>query len=280
VRYHGTHQPIIEKGLFLRAQEVIEANRRKARKKHVVRWAYQGLVRCGDCTGIMSADRKKRRFVYYHCSGGVRRCESRAYVREEILDGAFEAVLARLRLPEDVAQAFRNSLETSSEERDATKAAQLHDLRTQLALLTKRLDLLYRDRLDRVITAEAYKTYKSEIERQCDAIEAEMLAVSEMNGGALRRGTEILELTGSLADRFKNAEPQEKQLCLVATLSNSVWKDGKLEAAFRQPLDAIAVAATLAQKKNGKSLSKSAVDPVWYSQRDSNPCFHRERVAT
>ena len=118
--------------------------------------------------------------------------------------------LAGLRLPQEVAQAFRNSLETTSEERDATKAGQLHELRTQLYLLTKRLDLLYRDRLGRVITAEACKTYKSEIERQCDAIEAEMLAANEVKGGTLCGGTDILELTGSLADRFRECRSAGK----------------------------------------------------------------------
>ena len=78
----------------------------------------------------------------------------------------------------------------------------------------------------------------------------------------------------------ENADPQEKQERLVATLPDSVWKDGKLEVISRQPLDAIAVAATLARKKNGILPKKNAVHPVWYSQRDSNPCFHRERVAT
>lgn len=271
VRHHGTHEPIIDKGLFLKAQGVSETNRRKARKKHVVRWAYQGLVRCGDCSGIMSADKKKKRFVYYHCSGRVRKCDSRSYVREELLDAAFEDVLAGLRLPDDLAQAFRGSLETTSEERDESKAIRLHELRTEHNLLTKRLDLLYRDRLDRVITAEVYKSYKADIERQCDAIETEMLVASEMNGGALRGGIEILELLTSLSNRFKTAEPQERQLCLVAVLSNSCWKDGRLVVEYRQPLDSIASARLLHQKKNGVSLSKNAVHPFEYTQERDSP---------
>ncbi len=280
VRYHGTHEPIITKEMFLRAQEVSDTNRRKTRKKHTARWAFQGLVRCAECGGIMSADKKKKRYVYYHCSGRVKPCRSRAYVREELLNEAFEEILGAVQLPEELVVRFKNSLESTSQERDEIKATRLHELQTELALLTKRLDLLYRDRLDRVITTEAYKTYKAEIERQCDGIESEILIASEMNGEALRGGIAILELLGTLAQWFQTAEASEKRLCLVATLSNSEWKDGHLQVMYRQPLDAIALAVIEAKKKIGKSLSKSADYPVWCAQRDSNPCFQRERLTT
>jgi hypothetical protein len=87
-------------------------------------------------------------------------------------------------------------------------------------------------------------------------------------------------LLPTLAARFENADPQEKRLYLVAVLSNSRWKDGQLVVEYRCPFESITSASLLHQKKNGILPKKNAVHPVWYSQRDSNPCFHRERVAT
>ena len=101
-----------------------------------------------------------------------------------------------------------------------------------------------------------------------------------MNGEALRGGIRILQLLPILVGRYETLDLKEKQLCLVAMLSNSCWKDGGLVVEYRQPLDSIASAVILHQKMNGISRSKNAVHLVWYSQRDSNPCFHRERVAT
>ena len=147
-------------------------------------------------------------------------------------------------------------------------------------MLTKRLDCLYRDRLDHVISANEYKEYKAEIEKECDSVEAEILVAEEMNGEALRGAIQILQLLPTLVARFENADPPEKRVCLVAVLSNSEWKDGGLVVEYRQPLDSIASAALLHYKKIGDSRLRTADLPVWYSQRDSNPCFHRERVAT
>lgn len=268
VRYHGTHEPIIEKGLFLRAQEVSEANRRKVRRKHSARWAFQGLVTCAKCGGVMTPDRKKKHFVYYHCSRKPASCSDRPYVREERLDAIFSQTLGALRLPDDLLAQFLRSLEVNSEERDQAKALRLSDLRAQHSMLTKRLDCLYRDRLDHTISANAYKGYKAEIEKECDSVEAEILVGEEMNGEALRGGIRILQLLPTLVDRFENADPQEKRLCLSAVLSNSQWREGVLVVTYRQPLDSIASASLLHQKKIGKSLSKSADNPVWYSQRE------------
>ena len=280
VRYRGNHTPIIPKSLFLKAQEVRERNRRKPQRRHSSRWAFQGLVTCAQCGGVMTPDKKKEHFVYYHCSRKPASCTDRPYVREETLDAAFRQTLEALRLPDNLHAEFLKSLGVNSEERDQVKAVRLSELRKQFSMLTKRLDCLYRDRLDHTISANAYKGYKAEIEKECDSVEAEILVAEEMNGEALRGGIRILQLLPTLVDRFENADPQEKRLCLSAVLSNSCWQDGKLEVTYRKPLDFIASAVHLSKKKNGVSRSKNAVHPFEYTQRDSNPCFHRERVTT
>ncbi|MCZ7556993.1 MAG: zinc ribbon domain-containing protein [Bacteroidia bacterium] len=229
------------------------------------------MLRCGECGGIMSADRKKKRYTYYHCSGRIKPCKSRAYVRAELLDSVFEEVLSALCLPIEIERSFRESLETTSTDRDEIKAQRLHELRTQLALLTRRLDLLYKDRLDHIISTDAYKTYKGQVEKEYDSVEGEILLVTEMNGSALRGGIEILELLKTLQTRFKEANPAERQLCLSATLSNSVWRDGHLEVTYREPLGAIAFAGIEAQKKTGDSLTEPPVYPVWYTKTEDSP---------
>ena len=271
VRYRGMHEPIIEKSLFMKAQSVRDQNRRKPQRRHTYRWAFQGFVTCAKCGAVMTPDRKKGHFVYYHCSRKPGSCTDRPYVREEILDSAFKDKLAALRLSDGLLAEFMQSLESNSEERDQAKAVRLSELRTQLSLLTKRQDCLYRDRLSHVFSGNAYKNYKDEIEKECEDVEAEILVAEEMNGGALRGGIQILQLLPTLTERFTKAETQEKRLCLSAVLSNSQWKDGELVVEYRQPLDAIALAAVKAQKKIGNSLTKTADHLVWYSHEEDSP---------
>jgi len=69
----------------------------------------------------MTAEIKKGRYIYYHCSKFKARCPE-PYVREEVLDLMFAAQLRKLRLDDDVfrmiGQAIRESRANEIRERD------------------------------------------------------------------------------------------------------------------------------------------------------------------
>jgi Recombinase zinc beta ribbon domain len=106
-RYEGNHQPLISKILFETVQEVFESANRPKYTKH--RHAFAGLVACGRCGCAMTADVKKGRYVYYHCTGGRGRCGN-TYVREEELSRLFEDVVRRVQIPGDVADWIAEAL--------------------------------------------------------------------------------------------------------------------------------------------------------------------------
>ncbi|MCK5680182.1 recombinase family protein, partial [bacterium] len=72
--YRGTHEPLISKELFDRVQEVMtEKGRRRTRhQKHD--WAFRGLLTCGHCGCALTAEIKKGKYVYYHCTGNKGKC--------------------------------------------------------------------------------------------------------------------------------------------------------------------------------------------------------------
>src|SRR5262249_18557101 len=91
-RYQGVHHPLISQELFIRVQEVLtdKGNRRTRQQKH--HWAFQGLVSCGHCGCAFTAEVKKGRYVYYHCTGHKGKCPEK-YVREEAMAAQFGVAL-------------------------------------------------------------------------------------------------------------------------------------------------------------------------------------------
>ena len=92
---------------------------------------------------------KKRRYVYYRCTGNRGRCEERDHcVREEVLAERFGAVLQEMaiepRILEWVAQALRSGHEDEKRFRDEAVARLERDQRT----LQDRLDSAYVDKVD------------------------------------------------------------------------------------------------------------------------------------
>jgi len=65
-------------------------------------------------------------------------------------------------------------------------------------------------------------------------------------------GVKLLELTHSTHKLFENQTATEKRKLLDFVLSNPRWKDGHLDADYRQPFDLIASAA-LAHRQTGSN---------------------------
>src|SRR5262249_3527072 len=67
-RYRGRYEPIITHELYQRVQEMLQRRLgRRRRQKHD--FAFSGLLTCGHCGCSMVGERKKGRYVYYHCTG-------------------------------------------------------------------------------------------------------------------------------------------------------------------------------------------------------------------
>lgn len=95
--YRGSHQPLISTELFDRVQEILDG--RFTTKQKVVKheFAFPGLVSCGHCGCALVAEKKKGKYVYYHCTGNKGKCQE-PYAREEVLEKCFADLLKALSL--------------------------------------------------------------------------------------------------------------------------------------------------------------------------------------
>jgi site-specific DNA recombinase len=76
--YQGVHEPLISRRTFDEVQDVFKLANRPKYTKH--RYAFAGVISCGRCGCAMTAELKKQRYLYYHCTGFRGRCGN-TYVR-------------------------------------------------------------------------------------------------------------------------------------------------------------------------------------------------------
>jgi site-specific DNA recombinase len=92
--YRGTYPPVISRQLWDMVQHVLDDRHSRRPKVRKHRFTFTGLLRCSRCGCAVVGEMKKRRYVYYRCTGNRARCEERDhYVREEVLAENFGAVL-------------------------------------------------------------------------------------------------------------------------------------------------------------------------------------------
>src|SRR5262249_62287331 len=76
--YRGSHEPLITRDTFDQVQAVLHRKPRAHYPKQ--RHAFMGLLTCGRCGCVMTAEKKKQRYVYYRCTGARGACEN-TYIR-------------------------------------------------------------------------------------------------------------------------------------------------------------------------------------------------------
>src|SRR5262249_48280156 len=73
---------------------------------------FMGLVRCGRCGCVMTAEKKKGKYVYYRCTGARGACGN-AYIREEQLATLLGRVVAPIQITAEIADDIAAALQAS-----------------------------------------------------------------------------------------------------------------------------------------------------------------------
>jgi len=122
VTYPGRHDALIDRALFQRVQDVLDAhNTAGERDRNHKHWA-KGLVYCGQCQARMTLNLAKGTYFYWFCLGRAHRkgC-TQPYVAVEQVEALIEEALSGYRLePEELAAARADLLVHLEQERTSS----------------------------------------------------------------------------------------------------------------------------------------------------------------
>jgi site-specific DNA recombinase len=96
--FKGAYFPLIKESTFNKVQHILSGHA-QTQAKTKRQFTYMGLLYCADCGCAITAEMKKDKYVYYHCTNGKGSC-SKNYVREEMIDEQVKAVLQGMKLDE------------------------------------------------------------------------------------------------------------------------------------------------------------------------------------
>jgi DNA invertase Pin-like site-specific DNA recombinase len=140
-RYKGLHLPLVTKELWERVQMVLDSRGYSKLRKGKHEFAFSGLMNCWHCGCAMVGERKKGRYVYYHCTGFKGKCPE-AYVREEVIEEKFTEILGRLTFDNDVLAWVTKALRESHVDEQKEHEAAIERLRAEHDRLQRRLQAM------------------------------------------------------------------------------------------------------------------------------------------
>jgi len=234
--YPGKHRPLVTLEEFDRAQNTLGRRGRPRRQRH--RFAFAGMIRCGECGMSVTAEehvkRNGNRYVYYRCTkkkSGYR-C-AQPFVNANELNRQITAFLARLAVPRDTADNALRRFHADLEPHAQTIAAQHRAREQALKSLERERDTLLSLRLRDLVSDSEFVAKRSVLDRQILAITQTVEGSAEVN--PLELLVLVFQVSEIAALLFDKGDVDQKR-CLVEMVgSNLTLRDGRLNILAAKP---------------------------------------------
>ncbi len=169
----------------------------------------------------MVGETKKGRYVYYHCTGYRGKCRE-PYAREEVIERQFADLLRSLSLEPDVLAWVTKALRESQRDEKRFHEQALARLHAESALLDKRLEEMYLDKLDGRVSAAFYDRKSTEWGGEQERLQAAIEDHRQANRTYSDAGVRLLELASRAHELFLKQEAAGKRDLLKFVVSNHV----------------------------------------------------------
>ena len=158
--YEGKHEPIISKALFDQVQDKMN-NRCKPNKKKAKYFVFRGLIHCGECGCLITAEKQKGH-NYYRCTKRKGAC-SQPYLREEKLAEQMKKYFQTVSIPQDCAEWLIAELEKEKASHDTDEGAHIENLMQQMHEIDAKIDRLTDAYLEQVISLPEFQNQKNRL---------------------------------------------------------------------------------------------------------------------
>jgi DNA invertase Pin-like site-specific DNA recombinase len=236
--YKGKHPAIISKELFDEVQNTFSRyNKPEKIQKH--NFAFTGLLTCAKCGCAITAEIQKDKYVYYHCTHYKGKCGNK-FIREENLTEKLGELVKKIKIEPKIIGWLKEALLMSHKDEQEYHTSQIKSLQEQYNKLQHRLDKIYIDKLDEIVTTEFYQEKTNEWKDEQSKILVNIERHKDANTNYFEQGIKILELAQKAYFSYLEQNNTGKRNLLNILLSNCTLNDGNLYPTYRKPFDLLA----------------------------------------
>jgi site-specific DNA recombinase len=233
----GTHETFLSPVLFEQVQDVLRGYNRPKYRKH--QFAFAGLLTCAHDGLTVTAEVKKAKYIYYHCTGYKGKC-GLPYMKEEILGKQFGNVLKNIYVPDPVLRDVIASIRSADGNSAAERRQATLSVERSLAVLRARMKQTYFDKLDGNITAEFWNRMQQEWQQEEMRLEQTLTNLQQPVEPQRRLDAErALELANKAHALYEMQNSLDQGKLLKMVLSNCSTDGVTLWPVYRKPFDLI-----------------------------------------
>jgi len=234
--YQGKHEPMITIAQFHQIQEIL---RRPGRPQPKTKFfAYTGLMTCGACGLMITAEHRTNRFgshyTYYHCTKRQRPRCSEPYIAAKNLEVQISSYLRSIALPDGLHRWALENLERDVLDVDNRESAQKRLVELAVADLDRRSSELIDMRARTLIDDDEFTTKRERIQRELFGARQTLTKLKDNGAQWFEPAKAILSFSNRAVSWFEEGSDLEKRLIVHAVGSNPSLKGRKLSIQARK----------------------------------------------
>jgi site-specific DNA recombinase len=229
--FEGKHTPLITRALFDKCQAVM-TERSRPRKTGFKTFIYRGMIRCGECGGMITMEEQKGHH-YLRCTKKRGLCDQ-PYLREEEVRGQITEALEDVAISDELERSISKELDVMAMSDARTARDQERRLRDEVCGIDQRLRRLMDAMLDEVITQDEYKQQKDELLAEKRRLLDQLFSL-QTKGGAnwLEPVKRFLKDCAAASSVAVHGNPLEQWRFFRNVGSNLILRDRRLQWAPR-----------------------------------------------
>ena len=244
--YPHKYDLVISRQLYDKVQEVKAGYHKKHFKFAGLPYHYRGLIRCADCGCMITPEKKKGKYVYYHCTQYNGKHATK-WLREEDLTKQFSDVFKGLQMPREVVEDITQSLREAHKDKSHFHRSILEGYQTEYQKYEERIEKMYEDKLDGRITDDYYDQKRQEYRAKQKELQDKMTKLHYADEEYYITADYLLQLASRAYELFESSEVQEKRQLLKLTLQNLKLEGSLVRYDLLKPFDKIALFASRQQ---------------------------------
>lgn len=198
--YEGKHKRIVSESLFNEVQDKLKRKYKAGQlKKHY--HVFKGMVKCAECGCLVSWETQKGH-DYGRCKG-YKPCSRTGYIRQEVIEERLDEMMRKIKPRDKVVLDWINKVlkEKHQDKKDYTQNTR-ESLNLALKKMENRLDRIYEDKLDEIISVEYYKMKLKEFTKKKKEVLDEIGKLEKRVNNYYEIGIEIHELAFTALEKF------------------------------------------------------------------------------
>ncbi|MCD6318713.1 recombinase family protein [Candidatus Aerophobetes bacterium] len=247
--YKGAHERMITEEEYDKIQVLLGRKGRPRPKTHF--FPFRGLIRCGECGAMITAEEKIKRqkngnvhrYVYYHCTKRKHPECSQKCIEEKELEKQITELLDKIEIPPEFYQWAIKQLKEDSKKEIEDRNKILENQKRAYKNCVKKIDRLIEMRMNDEVSEEEFRKKKKELLEEKVKLQ-ELLNDSDNRVTKwIDKAETVFNFARDAKKKFEKGSLEEKRQILSALGSNLFLKDKKLRITVEKPFLLIEKAA-------------------------------------